>query len=304
MAVPATATPPARPASPRSAILALTAVTAVWGSTFVVVQDAVSVLPVMDFLAVRFALAAVIMLALRPRCIAALPPRMRARGAALGVPLAVGYILQTVGLQYAAATVSGFITGMFVVLTPLAAWAIGRERVGGTAWAGVALATLGLAALSLDGAAVGYGEAVTLVAAAAFAVHIVLLGRWSVAEHAYGLAVLQLLTVAVMTGSAALPGGVTLPTTPELWGQVLFLAIAATALAFVVQTWAQAHLSATRAAVVMTMEPVFAGVFGVAAGDPLTVRLVVGGGLVLAAMLLVELGPRHAADAALPRLEA
>lgn len=286
------------------AITALVAVTAVWGSTFVLVQDVVSVLPVMDFLAVRFALAALVMLALRPRCVTALPPHLRRNGMSLGVALALGYILQTIGLQYAAATVSGFITGMFVVLTPLAAWLIGRDRIGRTAWAGVGMATVGMATLSLNGAAIGFGEAVTLLAAAAFAVHIVLLGRWSIAEHAYGLAVVQLLTVAAMSAIAALPGGIDLPPTPTVWGQVVFLAIAATAVAFVVQTWAQAHIPPARAAVVMTMEPVFAGVFGVAAGDPVTVRLVVGGALVLAAMLLVELGPRHAADAAVPRLEA
>jgi drug/metabolite transporter (DMT)-like permease len=89
-----------------------------------------------------------------------------------------------------------------------------------------------------------------------------------------------------------------------VWGAVLLTAIAATAVAFLVQTWAQAHLQPTRAAVVMTMEPVFAGIFGVAVGgDSLSARVLVGALLVLVAMYVVELGPRHAQDADVARFE-
>src|SRR4051812_10670855 len=115
---------------------------------------------------------------------------------------------------------------------------------------------------------------------------------------------MQIGTVGVVCLVAAAPDTLRPPPDAAAWGAILLTALAATALAFFVQTWAQAHLHPTRAAVVMTMEPVFAGVFGVAVGgDDVTVRLACGALLVLAAMYLVELGPRQAADATVERLE-
>jgi drug/metabolite transporter (DMT)-like permease len=222
----------------------------------------------------------------------------------LGLALAAGYITQTLGLRTARATVSGFITGLFVVFTPLVAAVVLRRRVPAAAWGGVAVATAGLALLSLHGLSIGIGEALTLLCALAYAVHIVGLERWSSSYAADGLAVVQLLTVAVLCGVLAVAGRPGLPPDAGVWGAIVLTGVAGTAVAFFVQTWAQARLSATRAAVVMTMEPVFAGVFGVAVGgDRVTVRLVVGALLVLSAMFLVELGPRHGADAGVERLE-
>jgi drug/metabolite transporter (DMT)-like permease len=286
------------------ATAALVGVTAVWGSTFVVVKDAVERMAVMDFLAWRFAIAALVMAALRPRAVLALSPAARRQGVLLGLALGGGYVAQTFGLQRTPATVSGFITGLFVVFTPLSAGLLLRRRVPGSAWLGVLVATAGLALLSLHGLSVGRGEAITLLCALAFALHIVGLGEWSTATDAYGLAVVQLATVAVLSIVVAAPDTLRPPPDAGVWGAVLLTALAATALAFFVQTWAQAHLQPTRAAVVMTMEPVFAGIFGVAVGgDRLGVRTVSGALLVLAAMYLVELGPRRAADATVERLE-
>ena len=288
----------------RSPTLALLAVTAVWGSTFVVVKDAVERMPVTDFLTWRFALAAAAMLALRPRTVAALGPTGRRAGALLGVALGVGYLLQTLGLQTTSAAVSGFITGMFVVLTPLGAAVLLRENPSRQSWAAVALATVGLGLLSLRGLSIGGGELLTLGCAAAFALHIVGLGRWSASYDAFGLAVVQLLAVAALCGLAAVPGGLAMPPDLGVWGALLLTALAATALAFVVQTWAQAHLPPTRAAVVMTMEPVFAGLFAVGvAGERLGPRMLLGAALVLVAMVLTELGPRQGAEGAVERLE-
>jgi drug/metabolite transporter (DMT)-like permease len=223
----------------------------------------------------------------------------------LGLALGAGYVAQTVGLQRTPATISGFITGLFVVLTPLCAGALLRRPVGVTAWLGVAVATGGLALLSLRGLSVGTGEAITLLCALAFALHIVGLGEWSSTRDAAGLAVLQLTTVAVVCIIGAAPDSLRPPPDAGVWGAILLTALAATAFGFFVQTWAQAHLPPTRAAVVMTMEPVFAGVFGVAVGgDRLTARTVTGAVLVLVAMYVVELGPRRGAEAAVGRLEA
>lgn len=285
-------------------LLALLAVTAVWGSTFVVVKDAVARMPVTDFLAWRFGLATLLMLLLRPRAVAQLAPAGRRAGVLLGLALAAGYLLQTVGLQTTPAAVSGFITGMFVVLTPLGAALLLRQSPGRTAWAAVAVATLGLALLSLRGVSVGTGELLTLGCAAAFALHIVGLGRWAGSHDAFGLSVLQLGTTAVVCTLAALPAGLVAPPDGRVWAALALTAGAATALAFVVQTWAQAYLSPTRTAVVMTMEPVFGlGFAVVVAGEVLGPRTLVGAALVLVAMLLTELGPRHGAEGERQRLE-
>jgi drug/metabolite transporter (DMT)-like permease len=284
--------------------IALVAVTAVWGSTFVVVKDAVERMPVMDFLTWRFALAAVVMAVARPGAVTTLGRDGRRHGVLLGLALAAGYVAQTFGLERTPATISGFITGLFVVFTPLCAGLLLRKRVDVMSWLGVAIATGGLALLSLHGLSVGRGEAITLLCALSFALHIVGLGEWSRSQDAYGLAVVQLATVAVVSAVAAAPDSLAPPPDGKAWGAILLTALAATAVGFFVQTWAQAHLAPTRAAVVMTMEPVFAGVFGVAiGGDDLTARVVIGALLVLAAMFLVELGPRRAADAKVERLE-
>jgi len=284
--------------------LALTGVTAVWGSTFVVVKDAVGRMPVTDFLTWRFGIAAAAMLVLRPRTVAALGPAGRRAGLVLGVALGAGYLLQTLGLQTTSAAVSGFVTGMFVVLTPLGAALLLHTRPGRPALAAVVLATAGLALLSLHGVAVGGGELLTLGCAAAFALHIVGLGRWAATFDAFGLAVVQLLTTTALCAAVALPGGLVVPPDAGVWGALVLTALAATALAFLVQTWAQAHLPPTRAAVIMTMEPVFGGVFAVVVGgESLGPRALVGAALVLAAMLLTELGPRHGAEGEVERLE-
>ena len=284
--------------------LALTGVTAIWGSTFVVVKDAVEKMPVTDFLTWRFGLAALAMLVMRPRSVAALGPRGRRAGLLVGLALGSGYLLQTLGLQHTSAAVSGFITGMFVVLTPLGAAVLLRKPPPAAAWLAVAVATVGLGLLSLKGFSVGTGELLTLGCAAAFALHIVGLGRWASSYDAFGLAVVQLLTTAAMCAVVAVPGGLVVPPDASVWGALALTALAATALAFVVQTWAQSHLPPTRAAVVMTMEPVFSGVFAVVlAGEVLGARTLVGAALVLVAMVLTEVGPRDGAEGAVERLE-
>ncbi len=270
---------------------ALVGVTAIWGSTFVVVKDAVEKMPVTDFLTWRFGIAGLAMLVLRPRSVASLGRAGRRNGLLVGLALGTGYLLQTLGLQHTSAAVSGFITGMCVVLTPIGAAVILRRPPGRSAWTAVALATVGLGLLSLHGLSIGSGELLTLGCAAAFALHIVGLGEWAANHDAYGLAVVQLLTTAVMCAVFAAPGGLVIPPDAGVWGALALTALAATALAFVVQTWAQAHLAPTRAAVIMTMEPVFSGIFAVlVAGEVLGFRTLAGAVLVLAAMLLTEVG--------------
>lgn len=288
---------PRRASRSTLAVVGLLGVTAAWGSTFFLLKDVVERVPVSDFLAVRFLLAAVAVWLIAPRAISRLTAAERRHGVLLGLVYGTAQLLQTVGLQTTSASVSGFVTGMYVVFTPLLGALLLRARIGRTVWLAVALSTAGLGVLSLQGFAIGGGEALTLASAFLYAVHIVGLGVWSSSRSALGLTVVQLLTITAVCGVAAAPGGVVLPQTGGDWFALVYMALVAGALALVVQTWAQAHLTATRAAIIMTMEPVWAGLFAVLlGGERLGLRVVLGGGLVLAAMYLVELGPRRPED--------
>jgi drug/metabolite transporter (DMT)-like permease len=298
--LPGTGTSRARRLAPAAALMS---VTAIWGSTFVVIKDVTERIPVADFLAVRFAIAAVVLWLLAPRSVARLGPELRRRAVLLGLVYGAAQLLQTFGLTLVTASESGFLTGLYVVLTPVIAAVLLRESVARATWLAVGLATVGLAVLSLDGLAVGVGELVTVLGAAAYALHIVLLGSWSKPGHAVGLAVLQMAVISLVCGVAAAPGGIVLPATAGDWWVMLYIALAAGALAMLAQTWAQARLPATRAAIIMTTEPVFASLFGVLVdGDPLSPRFVVGAAFVLAAMYLAELGPRRSREGAVPHL--
>ncbi len=276
------------------ATVALVALTAIWGSTFFLIRDLVQVVPPVDFLAIRFGIAALLMIAVFGRAVLALPRRALCIGLALGMLYGLAQILQTVGLAFTDAAVSGFITGTYVVLTPLISAVVLRERISAPTWGAVALATVGLAVLSLQGVAIGVGEAVTLGSAVLYALHIIGLGRYSQASQAAALSAVQMATIAVLCLAVAAPGGMTLPQTSGQWWSVLYMAVFASVGALWMQTWAQAHMSATRAAIIMTLEPVFAAYFAITlGGEQLTARMLVGGGLVLAAMYLAELWGRR-----------
>ena len=280
------------------ATAALLAMTACWGSTFFLIKDLLDRVPTLDFLAVRFAIASIVLLIAAPRAVARLSPETRKRAAVLGLLYGVAQILQTAGLAHTAASVSGFITGMYVVATPLFAALLLRTRITPLTWAAVALAAVGLGILTLDGFAVGYGEAITLVAALLYALHIVGLGAWSTPSEALGMSILQIVVIAAVCLIATAPDGVVLPATVSDWLSVAYMAIFAGALAMLGQTWAQAHLPATRTAIIMSMEPVFAAFFAVLVGNESpTLRMVVGGLVVLSAMLIVELAPRRKLEA-------
>ena len=284
-------------ASRRTSLLATAALlttTAAWGSTFFLIKDLLDRVPTLDFLAVRFLIAGLVMAAVAPGALRRLSPASRRHAVVLGLLYGVAQILQTAGLAHTAASVSGFITGMYVVATPLFAALILRTRVTGVTWAAVALATAGLGVLTLDGFSVGYGEALTLVASLIYALHIVGLGAWSTPSEALGMSVLQLLVIAAVCLLATAPDGVVLPATGRDWLSVVYMALVAGALALLAQTWAQAHLAPTRTAIIMSTEPVFAAFFAVLlGGEGLTSRMVAGGLMVLAAMLAVELAPRR-----------
>jgi drug/metabolite transporter (DMT)-like permease len=245
----------------------------------------------------------VLLLVVAPKAVLRLSPATRRQALVLGGLYGVAQILQTTGLAHTPASVSGFITGMYVVATPLFAAVLLRSRITGMTWAAVALAAGGLGVLTLDGFSVGYGEALTLVAAMLYALHIVGLGAWSSARDALGMSILQVVVVAVICLVASAPHGIQLPDNGRDWLSVVYMAVFPAALALLGQTWAQAHLPPTRTAIVMSMEPVFAALFAVwFGGESTTVRMVTGGLMVLTAMLIVEVGPRRKLEAEVPHI--
>lgn len=285
------------------ATLTLLAMTACWGSTFYLIHDLLDRVPAVDFLAVRFAIASLALLAVAPRAIARLSPDVRRHAIVLGSLYGLAQILQTVGLAHTPASVSGFITGMYVVCTPLLAAAILGTRITGLTWGAVALAVAGLGVLTLDGFSIGYGEGLTLIAAILYALHIVGLGAWSRPADAIGMSIVQCLVITVICFVAAVPDGITLPDRAGDWVSVFYMALFAGAGALLGQTWAQAHLPPTRSAIIMSMEPVFAAFFAVLlGGESATARMLLGGGMVLTAMLVVELIPRRRIEAEVPHI--
>lgn len=285
------------------ATLALLFITASWGSTFFLTKDLLERVPTLDYLAVRFGIAGAVLFLVAPRAVSRMSRETRRQAVVLGSLYGVAQILQTAGLAHTAASVSGFVTGMYVVFTPLLAALLLRTRITRITWVAVALATAGLAVLTLQGVSIGYGEAITLVAAALYALHIVALGAWSRPEEAMGLAIVQLLVMALICFVATAPNGVVLPNTEADWWSLAYMALVPGALALLGQTWAQAHLPPTRTAIIMSMEPVFATLFAVwFGGESVTERLFLGGAMVLAAMVLVELVPRRRIEAEVPHL--
>jgi drug/metabolite transporter (DMT)-like permease len=276
------------------AVLALLAMTAAWGSTFFLIKDVVTRIPVADLLAIRFAIASVALaLVAAPRL--DLSRTVVLYGTLLGLLYGSAQILQTAGLAHTTASVSGFVTGLYVVATPLLTAIILRRRVPRLTWLAAILATAGLGILALRGFALGYGELLTLLAAVVYAGHIVALGRFSSPQTALGLSVVQLVVITLVCGIAAwLPtdgsgAGIQLPTNAGDWLIVLYLALIASAMTMVLQTWAQAHIEPSRAAVIMAMEPVWAAAFAVAlGGETITARMVIGGLAIVSAMYVVE----------------
>jgi len=253
------------------ALLALVVVTAVWGVTFVQVKDAVELYPLFAFLAVRFAIASIVLTAPAAGRMRSLGRSGWLAGGSLGLLLAVGYALQTAGLERTTVSSAGFITGLYVVFTPLLALLLFRTRVGGAVWVGVALAVAGLAMLSGVGAGDPFGDLLVLLGSAAYSVQIVLMERY--APRYDPVAFTQAEMLAAFAGFAVVAlalGQVEVPHGWTVWGALLVTGIFASALGFLVQTWAQRRTSATRTALAFAMEPVWAGIFGFwLAGDRL-----------------------------------
>ena len=261
-------------------VLLLLGVTAVWGWTFVLVKDAISQYPTVPFLGIRFAVAFLVMAAAVRR----LPDRrLLLVGLAVGAALSAGYLLQTVGLQYTSPGNAGLITGLFVVFTPALERVFGRPVPLRTVGA-IVVALAGTVLLTAGGGRIGAGDVLVLGCALAFALHIVLLGRWSKGLPAAPLAMVQMATAAVVFGAGGAPAF--RPPPGGVWFAILVTGVFASALAFFIQTWAQAHLSPSRTALILASEPAWALLFAILlAGQTFDLLQGVGAALVLAAVI-------------------
>jgi drug/metabolite transporter (DMT)-like permease len=282
------------------ALLALLAVTAVWGVTFVQVKDAVALYPLFAFLAVRFAIATLTLAPAGAGRVRGLGREGRGAAALLGALLAAGYALQTAGLARTTVSSAGFVTGMYVVLTPVIAFTAFGLAVGRTAWGGVAVATGGLALLSGVHAGSPAGDLLVLAGAAVYALQIVLMERYAPRFDPLGFTLVEMAAACVALAVAAVAlGDVSVPRGWTVWGALLVTGVFASALAFLAQTWAQRRTSATRTALVFALEPVFAAIFGYTlAGDRLGPVGWAGCAVIMAGILLAE----PAAATALTRL--
>ena len=269
---------------------ALLTVSAAWGLSFIVMKDAIQRQSVNNFLFTRFALAVIVMILIRPQTIKLFNKDLLQRGGLAGIFLGLGYIAQTLGLEGTGAAITGFITGLYVVLTPLIASIVLKEKITKFTWLCIAVATFGLGLLSIRGFSVGIGEMFVLASAVLFAAHIIALSKWSSGRDVYAMTVIQLTMCAILAGLASAVEGYSLPPDRGVWSVVIFTAVFATALAFIVQTWSQAHMSATKVAVILTMEVVFAALFAILlGGERLTLQTAIGGILVVVAMYLIVL---------------
>lgn len=273
------------------ASLALIAVAISWGGAFVLMKDAITQQPFYDFLAIRFTIATVVMLLIRPNIFPAFTPDLLKKGFILGLLLGGGYITQTVGLEQTTAAITGFVTGLYVVVTPLLAWVLLRQTIEKKVIWGVALATIGLGFISINGFSVEVGQLWVMLCAVLFAAHIFGLSVWSPDSNTYALTIVQLATVSMISwvGALATDGGFQAPPNGDVWFAVLFTALLSTALAFFVQTWAQSIMDASRVAIVLTSEVLFTAIIAVAVGqEVLSLKTLIGGAIMVAAMLLVE----------------
>jgi drug/metabolite transporter (DMT)-like permease len=268
--------------------LAMLGAAAVWGGSFVVMKDSLEKQDVFSFLASRFILASILMFMYRPTALRGLSKKFVLRGILAGILLGSGYIFQTFGLTNTTVSNTGFITGLYLVFTPLISLIILRRHVIRIQWLAVLLAFIGLFLISYNGVSIGRGETLVLISAILYGAHFVALGEWSDGGNTYALTLIQIATLAVMASLFTIKDGFELPPDSPVWLAVLFTAFFATFLAFLVQTKAQSVMSATAASVLLATETPFAVIFGLYFNsDPLTLKIITGGILVMVAMGLV-----------------
>ena len=268
--------------------LGLLATTAVWGGAFLVMKESLELQDVYSFLATRFTLAALVMFAFRPKSLLGLNRTFVKRAIFAGLLTSSAFIFQTFGLTQTTVSNTGFITGLYLVFTPLIAWLLLKHKITKAQWGAVLVATIGLYLIAYNGISVGIGEILVLVSAVLFAGQIVAIGEWSDGKNSYPLTLIQIIVAAIVFSLFTLKDGYQVPPDGSVWSAIVFTAIFATFFAFLIQVKAQAVMSATVAGVILAMETPFALFFGLYFdNDPFTLRIMSGGTMVMLAMAMV-----------------
>lgn len=275
---------------PQEAILIL--ITMFWGGTFLAVSYAMTMSGPFFFVGLRFATAALAVGLLSLKTLRGLTWLEVKAGVFIGVSIAIGYSMQTWGLQTIPSSKSAFITAMYVPLVPVLQWICLGRMPGVMSWIGVALAFIGLIFLAgPDGTSLtlGAGEIITLISALAIAAEIILISAWAGKVDIKRVTIVQLATASIVAFATMIPAGESVPAfTPDLLTIALGLGIFS-AIIQVTMNWAQRSVSPTRATVIYTGEPVWAGIFGRIAGERLPVLALLGGALIVLGVLVSEL---------------
>jgi drug/metabolite transporter (DMT)-like permease len=269
-----------------------------WGTSFAIVKEALPLTTPANFLFVRFAMACLLLLPLAWARRETFSKELFWKGGLIGIFLFTAFLTQTWGLAFTSASRSGFLTGLSVILVPILSILILRQMPGRLPLMGAVLAFGGLYLLTgadrVQKLPFNIGDALTLVCAFLWAGHIIALGHFSAGEDTFGLAFLQLLTAGL--GSllwAASTGELNFHLPALVYGSAFYLAVACTVLAYLGQTWAQARISPTRTAIILSMEPVFAAFFAwFWIGEKMGTWGWIGAGFILAGILMAEVGKR------------
>lgn len=270
----------------------------IWGATFVVIKDALADMSVIAYIAVRFGIAAVLMAMIYWRAVRSLTLREVWAGAQIGIFMFAGYMFQITGLRWTTPSKAAFVTGMYVVFVPIVLAIFGRRRISIWIWAGALAALAGLYFLSVPPEGLGKlnrGDPIVFGCAVMFAFHMIFISRNVEKYSVASLSFLQVATTAVLAtvlvpiASAAGWEQPRLVWTPYVIFAVLATAIGATVICFSLQTWAQKHTSASRAAILLTLEPVFAAVTSVTlGGERIGARMLLGALLIFGGILVAE----------------
>ena len=276
-----------------AAVVALFVCTVSWGGSFVVAKDLVDRFDPLSVLAIRFVFGTAVLWALRPRAVAQLPAASRRHAVVIGVLLGAAQVPHYFGVRESTASAAAFLIGTYVVMTPIVDWLLYRVRVTRTTVGGTLLALAGLGLFAAGGTVSALGLVLCLSAAVLYAVQISTLGAWVPATNLWGFTTVTMVAITVVVTVPALVRGLEVPTAPTDWLRMLYLALVAGVLGVALQGWAQRHIAATQAAVILVLEPVWATGLAVAfIGEPLTTQLLLGGSVLLVANLVVARGSR------------
>lgn len=276
--------------------LLLLFVTLIWGSSFVIVKGSLASISPVLFIALRFLLASLVLAVLLPRAVLGLSRRALLRGAIVGFFLFSGFVFQTLGLKYTTPSKSAFITGFSVLLVPAFGLLFFRIVPQTSAVIGAVMAFVGLVLLTLPSGLildrVNRGDILTFLCAVSFAFHILSIDRLTRSTGYVELAVTQVFTAAALSLLSVFSiEDCFMDLSPALALSVIAMGVFATALAFYVQSWAQQYTTATRAALIFSMEPIFALVFSyIFYGERLLPRELAGGLLIVLGVIIAELG--------------